>query len=666
MLLSRIDTPDAFFNAIPREVHENIVWRMDMHRQLAGDTSAQKVFKELCLAKPHIFFNSVAWTINPQKKAGERNQPFILRPKQEEAISMLVRCINDGRDAGIEKTRKEGATELVAKLFALYVLLTPLSNFIVGSRKEDLVDKTGDQYTIFAKIDHVINCLPAWWRVNVERNHCHMRIMETNSSIEGEATNENFSAGSRATAVLLDEFGRVDRNVAESIEGSVHDVAECIIYSSTHWLGSNHPFNKALRKPTTTVVTLPWYENPEKNQGLYKSPDINVIEIVDIDYYRNLCPEVFNDINAGESFKYSDFEQVLLTLPEEVQDKLSDIRFVADGCEGIPGDVRSPWHDAAEEQRRGNKRDFISNVWMSPLGASDMVFDDVTLNRIKGQCIRRPDYEGEIAFEYDQNGRVIRPIFRVNAGRRRLLWWGTLVNGRPSQTHNYVIGCDPSLGTGNSNSVAAIYDVNGMELVGTWVCPNSPPEVFADTVTALGKWCGGKSGKAFLIWENNGGHGINFGRRILWNDYTFVYTQKTEANRRRRKGPRYGWHSGREQKADILGELGIALAEGMRREKHYRAMLIHDEDLLDELFDYMYLESGEIEASKRADLTSGAREKHGDRVIAAALCVLGSKDQTKAVIREQRAHVPYGSMAWRMKQHKIEDEKKKGDSPFIV
>jgi hypothetical protein len=172
-----------------------------------------------------------------------------------------------------------------------------------------------------------------------------------NTAIDGEATNENFGAGGRTTAVFLDEFGRVEKSMAESIKDSVNDVTNCVIYCSTHWFGSNHPFNKVVKSKYIKKVVLPWYSNPEKNYGLYTSSDFNVIEIIDIDYYRKLCPEVFDKIEAHKPFVLSELENSLLTCSDEVNEKVKKIKFVADGCTQIPGDLRSPWHDEQEDRR---------------------------------------------------------------------------------------------------------------------------------------------------------------------------------------------------------------------------------------------------------------------------------------------------------------------------
>lgn len=628
-IFKQLDSSEGFYQSIPKDLIENIHYRQKLHTVLEKDKKAQKVFLQMCFIEPKIFFNAVAWTLDPRKPMGKRNWPFILRPKQEVAVDVLKQCIDNQQDVGINKSRDEGASEIVAKLYALYVMLVPETYFIVGSRKKELVDERGDKYTLFAKVDHVFECLPVWLKLfysvknqTIFRKDMQLVVAQTGSIIQGETTNENFSAGRRATSILLDEFGRVEPGPAESIEGSVHDVSGCTIYNSTHWYGTEHPFNKALRKKTTKLITLPWYQNPTKNQGLYKSPEHGTTEIVDIDYYRGVCPEVFNKVEPNIPFKTS-----------EISDKLpEDIKFIDDGCENIPGDMRSPWHDGEELKRRGNKRDFISNIWMSPVGSSDAVFDIITLSRIEAEFIKPPKYKGEILLEYNSTGRVKSQRFS-SGGKRRLLWWGELINGKPNQKHNYIIGCDPSLGVGSSNSVAMIYDANTQEGIGTWVCPNTPPEKFADTVVALARWAGGSTGEAYIIFENNGGHGINFGRRIKWNGHIFVYTEHAEASKVTKKKNRLGWHSSRNTKSDLLGELGIALSEGLKTKRSYKSIIVHDDDTLNELRAYVFTDSGDMCESSKLDLTSGARERHGDRVTAAGLCTLGIKYQPKAKIQ---------------------------------
>jgi len=285
----QFDTLDGFVDAVPRTLQENLQFRIDLHTLLAKDKKVQNVFWEMCKEKKQILFDTCFWTLDPRLPWGEQNQPFILRPKQIEVVDLLDWCITNGHDAGINKTRDEGASEIVCKLFSAWIMLYERVSFIVGSYKKEDVDKLGDDYTLFSKIDNVFEHLPSWMNLRYEKDggsiyRKDMLIRNTirNSAIIGETTNENFSAGSRSTAMLLDEFGRIRKSITDSIEGTVHPITNCIIYNSTHWLGPGHTFN----------IELLWHQNPVKAKGLYRSPEVGAVELIDIDYYKKNHPEI--------------------------------------------------------------------------------------------------------------------------------------------------------------------------------------------------------------------------------------------------------------------------------------------------------------------------------------------------------------------------------------
>lgn len=658
--LALVDSPQAFFNAIPTGLWQNIQFRIKLHEYLSTDEKAQDAFLGMCRAYIPIAFNTSFFTLNPQKKPAERNQPFILRPVQIPAVETMCQCIDEGRDVGLNKSRKQGASELSCKVFAAKALLDELSHFILGSRKEDLVDKSGDLYTLFAKVDNVMQYLPAWWRAQCgynakdDRTHLLMRIPYNNSRISGEATNESFGAGSRSTAILLDEFGRVDYAVAKAIEGSVHDVSNCVMYSSTHWLGQNHEFNLRLKSPTTEVINLMWYDNPEENMGLYTTPEPGKIHILDMPYYQKRCPEIFEPGKCDWNY-------------EEIKDELhSGVDFIADGLRGIPSPYRAPWFDREEEKRRGNKRDFICNVCGTPLGASDTPFDQAILADIKSKHIRRPDLKGELVFDLD-NDRVVEDsmVFCPGRGAKRFHWWGELPFGRPDQRHNYIIAADPSYGLGSANSAAIIVDVNTHEQVGSWVDANTKPEEFADQLVALAIWIGGIA-DCYLIWESTGGCGSMMGQRITFQGYTNVYTQRREDSKTRKKTNKYGWNATGNTKDALLGELGIALSGGLSSVSEYKALIIRDVELHSELCDYIFREKGKgAVASKKADISTGALERHGDRVIAAGLCVLAYKEQ-QAGNPEDATDRPFGSFAYYEEQRRVAEAKDKRDTRRVM
>jgi hypothetical protein len=613
------DNPKDFYDIIPKDVMENIEFRVQLNKMLSTDKKAQDVFMEICRQYIPNFFSAIAWTYNPWSRV---NYPFILRPMQIPTVETLDWCIEKGHDAGINKSREEGASEICCKLFAAKTLLHEYTNFIVGSRKKELVDNFGDYYTLYAKIDNVFSCLPTWWKERSgydpknNRKDMLLTIPCNNSSIVGETTNESFSAGSRATALLLDEFGRVDATTATAIEGSVHDVSPCIIYSSTHWLGAGHQFNLCLGKATTKVVELLWYTNPVKNEGLYTSPKPGFIQLLDIDYYMKKAPLVFKQYTKDSVIEY-----------DLLKDHLpKDMKFIAE-CKTLPSAYRSPWHDYEELKRKGNRRDFISNIWATPLGASETPFDHVMLNEIKAKDICKPDFKGELHFDFYSNGQLNLETITFNQCHGRLKWWGGLPFGRPDQRHNYVLAIDPSYGLGSANSAMVIVDVNTNEQVGSWVDTSTKPERLADTAVALAHWVGGIQ-DTFIIWDTGGGCGSMFTDRLLYHRYPAIYTQRREDSKTRKRTQKWGWFGHGKAKDALLGELGVALSGGLLKTDDYKALIIHDEELISELFDYVFRESGTgTVVSKKADLTTGALERHGDRVIAAGLCVVGAKEQ---------------------------------------
>lgn len=340
--------------------------------------------------------------------------------------------------------------------------------------------------------------------------------------------------------------------------------------------------------------------------------------------------------------------------------------FVADGCPGLPKKLRSPWHDYQELRRRGNKRDFISNVWATPVGASDAPFDHTILEEIKKRYIREPDYVGELQFFRYSNGIMnVEDIRFISGIMGRFKWWGKLPFGRPEQRHNYIIAVDPSYGLGSANSAMMIYDRNTCEQVGAWTDANTKPEALADITVAMAYWCGGIN-PTYLIWDSNGGCGSIFTERVIFHRYPYVYTQRREDSKTRKLTQKWGWSSNSVKVKDsLLGELAVALSAGLLDDKdEYKSIIIHDKDLLDELFDYVFREKGAgAVVSKKADLSTGALERHGDRVIAAGLCILACKEQIKGDWTEAENPPPNSFQA---RFNKVNEELEKEESGFRV
>ncbi len=661
-----LDTPEGFFAAIPSDPTENISWRINFHEKIAKDEGMQRVYKALCWKDIKILFNSALWVYDAEAPTGFRNRPFILWPHQEVAVDEIHNAIRTEHNLCIDKSRKEGATEIICKTFAGHVLFDPEVNFLVGSRNAMLVDKgvelvngrlIGLHLTLMHKICYAFNTLPNWMKPNLLKTYMLLQNLDNSSVVGGEATNENFGAGNRSKAILIDEFGRMDHSMALDINDSVNDTSNCVIFNSTHFHGVVHPYNQLLTQKYGEIKTIimPWTDNPNKNKGLYISPDYDIVEIKDIESYRELCPEVFNDIEPMKGFKVSELRRQNKDKPWSK--KLEDIKFTSDGGDLNEGGWRSFWYDHKWRTRR--PRDIACNIDRRPKGSGSCVFTNATLHRIEQSTIRPPSFSGDVVVKRNKEGLVVGGNV-VSGGVGRLKWWRTLKNGRPDQTHNFIIGGDIGLGRGASNSVLSIVDVNLSEEVGQWVCPNTSPEEFADIAVALCIWTGGLKKGTYLIWESNGIGGV-FEGRVVKNKYPFIHVRRDETAKRKKKKNKLGWCSTKGPegtKYRLLMKLDVALKEGLSKQPISKHLTIHCVQTLREMESYLFNNAGTPHPAKISDDDdSNASAAHGDRVIALGLCCLALTYQPKAFVEKQKQEKG-NSLGNRMKARKRELAKK--------
>jgi hypothetical protein len=645
---------------------------------MSEDDGMYNAYLEFCREKPQILFNSSFWVYEARAEPGKQNIPFILRWKQDYAVDRMKSGIETGHNLIFDKSREEGASEILCKMFAAYFLLYMDMYFLVGSRVEDYVDKAtgvrpdkhgvnrvyGNHKCLFHKILYAITTLPAYMQPALRKSHLLVENLDTGSMIGGEATTNNFGAGDRAKAVLVDECARIEPDIAQYIIDNIQDTTPCAIYNSTHFKwGSGHPYAKLINSNKVEVVTLGWEDNPVKNPGIYKSPEPDQVVIKDISYYRDKCPKVFDKVEEGKSFCYSDLQLAISDAPEEIQEQMSDISFVADGGEESYGCPRSPWVDAQFERGR-SRNDMAINVFRIAQGSADQFFDHESLCRHENQFTCEPRFTGTLKYTIEDKKPV--GICFKRGGPKHLKWWGPLPNGRPRQDHNYIVACDISRGTGNSNSVAVIADVNTSEVVGVYVNPYIDVTDFAELAVALCLWCGGGTKSAYLIWEANG-PGDTFKNRVRKIGYSFVYYKVDQrAKTRRRQGnKKYGWYSTpgiNGSKNDVLGELDAAIHESLVKVKRFPFLIVHDIETVREMREYIFL-GDRIDVGLSSEVTdsSGARYAHGDRVIATALIMLALKEQPKASLKKAQK-VRKNTLAGRMKKRMLERAKKRAQA----
>jgi len=438
------------------------------------------------------------WTYDPWRRFGSVHVPLVPWASQQELIWTMQDHIKRGQDLGVEKSRETGVSWCALGVLLWFFLCVPDSPFLIGSRTELLVDKRGDPDTLYAKLDYALSWLPAWMRPEQERTHLHLRNLRNGSVIDGASTTAEIGRGGRRSAILLDEAAFFE-NLDEALSATA-DVTPCRIFiSNPH--GEANAFYRLRSSGKTKFLTMPWWQDPRKNKGLYYDEK---------------------------------------------------------------GKPHSVWYDA-EVKRRLTKREVAQELDIDYLTSGSMFFDSDVLARIKSTDVRLPFEIGELAFEYDpEHMRVTPGQFEPDGGKRRLRLWCQLHSETrtPPRDVNYALGCDISAGQGASNSVISIGRVDTGEKVGEFTCPDTMPHELARVAVALAKWFAGQNGHAYIAWESNG-PGLIFGKEALTLHYPYVYYQRQEEAATPHAGRTHipGWHSSRRGKELLLGQYRAALAK---------------------------------------------------------------------------------------------------------
>jgi len=288
---------------IPKDISENLKFRIEINQKCEQSDESKSAIVVLLKQSIVPFFDIFLYTYDPRKKPADR--PFILWPYEEDHVKDVNNCIVTQESLLTEKTRDMGVTWMKLGVF-LYRWMVFDENYLVGSRKEELVDKIGDIDTLFERLRYMMRHLPPWMKEYYgidERNQSYMKIFKSNgASIVGESMNENFSRQGRYNAVLLDEFAFVEK--AEAIWTAVGDSAPSKFPVSTPH-GNVNTFARLRKSGKIRVATLHWRMHPEKTEEWYEKQikdrnEKDVAQELDINY----------TVSAGEPF-YSGFRRAI-------------------------------------------------------------------------------------------------------------------------------------------------------------------------------------------------------------------------------------------------------------------------------------------------------------------------------------------------------------------
>lgn len=540
-----------------------------------GDVAFQRSLLEVCRQDILFWVNTFVWQFNPNSIGDGSDDlgPFNTWGFQEEALRVMLECVERRKDLCIEKSREMGASWLCLLLFDWLFLFHDWKKFLVISRNEQAVDRPGDPDCLFWKLDFIHSYLPDWMSKRVRRRKLGFENRVTHSTINGQASTGKAGVGGRATAMFIDEFSQIDEDF--EVLHRTSDTTGCRIFNFTH-LGLHTAAYHIAQRVDMKKLKLHWSQHPDKARGLYRCVDHKV--------------EVFD--------KQYQFEE--------------DFDFVMDGSPqgGYAPGLRSPWYDE-QSRRKGDTRQVAMDLDINPEGTVEQFFSPLSVQDLKAAYCMVPLWEGELDYDTDTGEPV--GLIAVPNGRLKL-WIKPDVHGRIPKAR-YGVGCDVSTGSGATNSCLSILNLETGEKIGQLQNPNMEPKEFGTLGVAICRWCVTAAGEpAVFIWEIPG-PGQTLAKQVEVLGFRNVYRAVRELafTKKKRTNTMAGWTNTPAQQNELLRAYRSAVER--------RQFLNRSASALDECLKFSYDSNGNIKHAGR-DMTqdpSGAKVNHGDQVIADAL-----------------------------------------------
>lgn len=521
------------------------------------------------------------------------------------------------------KSRDIGGTTIA--LAVIYWLWQNYDEFLalLGSSKQEYVDKAGEPKCLFWKLDYFWKNMP-WWmrppmRPKIDRKENAFINPLNGSAITGESTNPNFGRGSRPAVIMLDEFANVE--CGYDVLSATGEATETRWFIST-FEGAYGAFyttyKKMLEHEPEHVFSMGWWKHPQKRAGLYTTEVINDVKKIKI---------------LDTTFVYPD-----------------GYKFVIDK----PGKLRSFYYDNYCRTKAGSPQEVAQQLDMEPQAAGYQFLATQVCEQLVQKHARRPVHRGEFVFT-DPNGEV---TWKERSDGPVELWVNLQYDMKYRSDHDAGCGCDIGKGAGKdngSNSVASFYDALTKEKIAQITTTEMPEHVFARYVVAACRFLAGPNGPALLNWEANG-PGQTFGWEVMHElKFTRLWMAGDVRKPNAPKGKTPGWYTTGGRGGNKNGLLN-----------NYKAGLLEDRIInrsgpaIMECSEYVQTEDG-LEHSKSLqtqDLTA-AGESHGDMVIADALAYLAIGD-LPAMQQPSAPVIPENSWMGRRKAYLEKQRKSKG------
>jgi hypothetical protein len=580
----------------------DIARNLERRRWLTDEaTPAQKADMRAAFAADSVLWmRMTCWTFRPkvvdqegrEVPSKQRWWPLLPWPCQVRAIRTVEECIAAGVDVVVDKSRDMGASWVIGvALMAHRWLFQPNFLALLGSRVEDMVDKTGEPDSLFWKIDAIIEQQPRWLlpaapealRPGGKYRRDRLLANPVNGSvISGQAATPDFGRAGRKDVAFFDEHAAMEHGRAAW--DSCGDTTACRISCSTQVMTPGYYsqlLNEGRERGVPRVVSLKYHDHPEKGRGA-----------------------------------------------EERVDKDGSVT-------GIAGErfIWTPW--LQQQIDRGRDRISLSlNVFNTAVAAGANFFATDRVSRAK-QKHARPAQRGEVV-----RGRWV-PQER---GRLRL-YEPLVLDSSWSRFRTFAFGMDPSYGVGSANACIVVLDVESMEQVAEFVDPHTGPTDLALIAVAMARGPFKGARLPMIAWERNG-PGAGLQHEFDRAGYRALYRQQTSGTLHDHATLRVGWQSTKQTKRELLTDVGSAVTQERAKPR--------SEELFAEMLGYVVMADGSIDLASKADLTTDAREAHGDRVIALGCALLAA--ESGYAERPKAEKYPAGSYGAVTGMDELEDE----------
>lgn len=401
----------------PKDYLENLkyrIWVREIEKKgIDDDHEMKKSFFRRAKKDVLFFFNTFLWTHDTRKTPADL--PFITYGYEDELIGFINGHIQDGKDCFTEKSRDMGVSWCALGVIFWHWMFHPGFLALLGSKKEDDVDRGGDIRSLFEKLRYFLKEMPSWLRPfgwNWKQHSMFMRLINPayNNSITGESANRDFGRAGRYKVCLLDEFAAME--YGDEAWTATGDSTPCRVVVSTP-KGTGNKFWQLRFKSQIDRFTAHWTVHPEKAKDAYLVKDGRKLGLA----------EAFELWKKGEKVSSPWYEaEIQRRMTQETQSKIDiaqelDIDYLASG---------DPYFEVVELNKQAEWT--LTEDWLN--------FGDVNKKKlIIGNLVQ---IDGKLEFRPNKNG------------------WLRLFE-KPSLAGQYIGALDPSEGLTHGDYAAGSF-----------------------------------------------------------------------------------------------------------------------------------------------------------------------------------------------------------------